>query len=165
MPVRIQRFVCLMVARAGFSKPSWMAGLQRRCGNNCLLFMDRSGTGKHGLSHTQITDPYGDSSTAIFHSGFGLHQFNLEVRDDKGRIASDQVSIQVVPQFDYAYDELSWDSSINGLLTISVKFKPGLMETWPTGRYRYVYFKISRDVMMSATGKNCLMFPMIHPAD
>ncbi len=91
------------------------------------------------LAH--LRDQYGDSTTATFQSGFGLHQFNLEVRDDKGQVENAQVMINVLSQFAYAYDELSWDSVTDGLSTISVKFKPGLMETWPAGRYRYVYFK------------------------
>lgn len=89
----------------------------------------------------QIIDKYGDSTAATFHSGFGLHRFNLEVRDDKGRVESAQVNINVVSQFNYAYDELSWDSTSAGFSIISIRFKPGLIETWPAGVYRYVYLK------------------------
>lgn len=32
-------------------------------------------------------------------------------------------------------------TATNGLSTISVKFKPGILKTWPRGLYRYMYFK------------------------
>lgn len=91
--------------------------------------------------HAQITDLTKDSTSATFHSGSGLHIFKLEVRDDRGRVDFAQTRVNFISQFDFAYDELSWDSTTSGLSTISVKFKPGLMETWPRGLYRYVFFK------------------------
>ena len=92
-------------------------------------------------TQAQIADISKDSTSAIFHTGFGLHVFNLVVRDDQGRMANAQVRVNVVSQFNYAYDELSWDSVTGGLSTISVKFKPGILETWPPGLFRSVYFK------------------------
>jgi len=89
----------------------------------------------------QITDIHNDSTTAIFHSGSGLHIFKLEVRDDQGRVDFARINVNFISPFDFGYDELSWDSTTSGLSTISVHFKPGLMETWPRGLYRYVYFK------------------------
>jgi hypothetical protein len=92
-------------------------------------------------SPAQFTHLTGDTTTATFHSGFGVHVFNLEVRDDQGRVDFAQIRVNVISQFDYAYDNLSWDSTTNGLTTISVKFKPGVMESWPAGSFRSVYFK------------------------
>jgi hypothetical protein len=89
----------------------------------------------------QFTHLSGDTTTATFHSGFGVHVFNLEVRDDQGRVDFAQIRVNVISQFDYAYDNLSWDSTTSGLATISVNYKPGVMETWPAGSYRYVFFK------------------------
>ena len=88
-----------------------------------------------------ITDKYNDSTSVTIHSSSSLHIFNLEVRDDRGWVDNAQIRVNFMSQFDFAYDELSWDSTTSGLSTISVKFKPGVMETWPRGLYRYVYFK------------------------
>jgi hypothetical protein len=82
-------------------------------------------------------------STAITFFNPGYHQFNLEIRDDHDRIDRDQIIFNVIAQFSYEYDALSWDSTIGALTTISVKFKPGLIETWPdsisAGPIREVY--------------------------
>lgn len=72
-----------------------------------------------------------DSTAVSFLAGLGVHKFNLEVRDDQGRVANDQVTINVVSLFSYEYDALSLDSTAGLLKTISVKFEPGLMESWP----------------------------------
>jgi hypothetical protein len=61
----------------------------------------------------------------------GLHQFTLEVRDDHGRIDMSTVTINVLQNFYSEYDGLSWDSTTGGLATISVKIKPGLIQSWP----------------------------------
>ena len=60
-------------------------------------------------SLAKITDQYGDSTTATFHSGSGLHIFHLEVRDDRGRVDFARISVNFISPFDFAYDELSWD--------------------------------------------------------
>ena len=88
---------------------------------------------------SQITDVSKDSTTVRFLSGDATYQFNLEVRDDQGRVDNDQVTINVISRFNYQYDGLSWDSITAGLQTISVKFKPGLMESWPRGSFEDIY--------------------------
>jgi hypothetical protein len=70
-------------------------------------------------------------STAVTFFGPGYHRFNLEIRDDHGRIDSNQITFNIISLFSNEYDALSWDSTIGSLTTISVKFKPGLIETWP----------------------------------
>jgi hypothetical protein len=61
----------------------------------------------------------------------GVHQFMLKLRDDHGRVDSSEVIINAVQNFDAEYDGLSWDSATGLLNTISVKAKPGLLESWP----------------------------------
>ncbi len=61
----------------------------------------------------------------------GIHTFQLEVKDDQGQVDDDIVSININKNFGYEYDGLSWDSTVGALKTISEKFKPGLMESWP----------------------------------
>jgi hypothetical protein len=82
-----------------------------------------------GGESPSILYPYKDS-TEVKMSG-GIHQFLLEVRDDHGQVDFDDVTINVIQQFDYEYDGISWDSTIGILTTISVKVVPGLIESWP----------------------------------
>jgi hypothetical protein len=78
------------------------------------------------------TNNFSNDSTPVtfFYVGQNI-KFNLEVRDDQGRIDNDQVTMNINLQFSYEYDGLSWDSTIGSLTTISVKYKPGFMEVWP----------------------------------
>ena len=70
-----------------------------------------------------------DSTEITFFSG--THVFNLEVWDDQGRYDYDHVTINAVSRFNYEYDGLSWDSAVGKLTAISVKVKPGLLNSWP----------------------------------
>jgi hypothetical protein len=72
-----------------------------------------------------------DSSEVTFLLTGGIHQFMLEVRDDHGQVDSAKVNINAIQKFDAEYDGLSWDSTTGVLTTISVKAKPGLIESWP----------------------------------
>jgi|SRR5664279_153900 len=71
-----------------------------------------------------------DETTQVVLSA-GLHQFQLKVQDDHNRVAYDIVVIQVLQNFNSEYDGLSWDSTLGGLTTISVKTKPALIQSWP----------------------------------
>jgi len=61
----------------------------------------------------------------------GNNTFWLEVKDNEGRIAQDSVTVNVMQNFEYEYDSLSWDSAVGALATISERYKPGLIESWP----------------------------------
>jgi hypothetical protein len=69
----------------------------------------------------------------------GFHVFMLTVHDDHGRVDSARVTINIIQNFDAEYNGLSWDSTAGQLTTISVKAKPGLMESWPTGDFNNGY--------------------------
>src|SRR5579862_2169498 len=74
--------------------------------------------GNQALTDVEVSNP-------------GTNIFWLEIKDDKGQIAYDSVRINVVANFEYEYDGLSWDSAVGALTTISERFKPGLIESWP----------------------------------
>ena len=73
-----------------------------------------------------------DSAEVNFLLSGGVHLYMLKVMDDHGRIDSAHVTVNAIQNFSDEFDGLSWDSTTGGLTTISVKFKPGLMETWPS---------------------------------
>jgi hypothetical protein len=64
--------------------------------------------------------------------GASPHHYMLKVRDDHGRVDSALVTINIIQNFNAEYDGLSWDSTAGLLTTISVKAKPGLIQSWPT---------------------------------
>jgi hypothetical protein len=78
--------------------------------------------GSNALTEVEISD-----------QGFGgnNYTFQLEVKDDRGQVAYDTVIININNNFEYEYDGLSWDSTAGALTTISEKFKPGLIQSWP----------------------------------
>ncbi len=65
----------------------------------------------------------------------GLHTYKLEVKDDHGQVDDATVTINANPNFDYEYDGLSWDSVAGNLTTISERFTPGLIQSWPDFTY------------------------------
>jgi len=65
--------------------------------------------------------------------GASPHHYMLKVRDDHGRVDSALVTINIIQNFNAEYDGLSWDSTAGLLTTISVKAKPGLIQSWPQG--------------------------------
>jgi hypothetical protein len=71
-----------------------------------------------------------DSLVVVKISG-GVHTYRLEVQDDQGRVDYDTVRITANGNFEYEYDGLSWDSAVGKLTTISERFKPGLIQSWP----------------------------------
>lgn len=79
---------------------------------------------------SQVTLLYGGSPSIL---GGGFHVFMLTVHDDHGRIDSARVTMNIIQYFDAEYNGLSWDSTAGPLTTISVKTKPGLIESWPQG--------------------------------
>ncbi|HLY68822.1 MAG TPA: hypothetical protein VKR53_03780 [Puia sp.] len=74
--------------------------------------------GSKALTEVEISNP-------------GINTFWLEVKDDQGQVAYDSVSINIIQNFTFEYDGLSWDSAVGALTTISESFKPGLIESWP----------------------------------
>jgi len=69
--------------------------------------------------------------TEVEISNRGMNTFWLQVKDDQGQVAYDSVSINVIQNFAFEYDGLSWDSAVGALTTISESFKTGLIESWP----------------------------------
>jgi hypothetical protein len=61
----------------------------------------------------------------------GLHRIVLTVQNNHNQWAEDTVLIDVIQKFIMEYDGLSWDSTVGGLMTISVKLKPALIQSWP----------------------------------
>jgi hypothetical protein len=76
--------------------------------------------GTSALSVIQINNP-----------GPGVITYWLQVKDDKGQISYDSVSLHIIQNFGFEYDALTWDSAVGPLTTISERFKPGLIESWP----------------------------------
>jgi hypothetical protein len=72
-----------------------------------------------------------DSTEIILAGGGGSYKFLLKLQDDHNQVDADTVVIRLIPNFAAEYDDLSWDSTVGGLTTISVKHIPGLIETWP----------------------------------
>lgn len=85
---------------------------------------------------TEITDGFNynvvsnQAKTEIILSA-GVHQFQLMVWDDHNQTDKNSVVINVIQNFNFEYDGLSWDSTVGALTTISVKAKPALIESWP----------------------------------
>ncbi len=61
----------------------------------------------------------------------GVHKFQLMVWDDHNQTDTNSVVINVIQNFNFEYDGLSWDSTVGALTTINVKAKPALIESWP----------------------------------
>jgi hypothetical protein len=62
----------------------------------------------------------------------GLHHIVLKVRNNHDQAAEDTVIVNVIQKFNTEYDGLSWDSTAGALMTISVKLKPALIQSWPS---------------------------------
>jgi hypothetical protein len=69
--------------------------------------------------------------TEVEISSPGINTFWLQVKDNLGQVGNDSISINVIQNFAYEYDHLTWDSTVGALTTISESFNPGLIESWP----------------------------------
>jgi hypothetical protein len=100
------------------------------------IYLDSVGFSRDSAKVTLV---FGSSDLLGQGIGRRLHIFMLTVRDDHGRVDSARVLINIIQNFDAEYDGLSWDSTTGPFTTISVKAKPGLMESWPTGDFNNGY--------------------------